>query len=265
VALRETAPAVRQRGLDAVRASWTGRGWIRASLISLAVGVFLAVAGAFGSAAMFLPLRVAYWSAGMLLGTVVARMVFGGLALLSPFRDNLPALRAVGTVAVAGVYTFGVWALTRAMAPPDYQPPLIGLFPVVLMIAAAMTALNILVERRRQEAAAGGTAPAPAPRFLDRLPLPLRGAELYALEAEDHYLRVRTSRGAELILCRLGDAVAELEGLEGLRTHRSWWVAKAAVAKVQRGDGRATLTLKDGTEAPVSRSAYPALKEKGWV
>jgi hypothetical protein len=37
--------------------------------------------------------------------------------------------------------------------------------------------------------------------------------------------------------------VAELEGIEGAQTHRSWWVAKAAVRDAKRGDGRATLTL----------------------
>ncbi len=63
---------------------------------------------------------------------------------------------------------------------------------------------------------------------------------------------------------RLADAVPELEGIEGARTHRSWWVAKAAVADARRGDGRAVLTLKNGAEAPVSRSYAGALREAGW-
>ncbi|MFX8624480.1 LytTR family DNA-binding domain-containing protein, partial [Acinetobacter baumannii] len=80
-------------------------------------------------------------------------------------------------------------------------------------------------------------AGAPPPRFLERLPLKLRGAEIYAVEAEDHYLRLHTSRGSDLILMRLSDAIVELEGLEGARTHRSWWVAKGAVRDAKRGDG----------------------------
>ncbi|MFN4104010.1 MAG: hypothetical protein ACK4GB_06940, partial [Tepidimonas sp.] len=47
-----------------------------------------------------------------------------------------------------------------------------------------------------------GTRPSPPaptgaspPRFLERLPAKLRGAELYAVEAQDHYLRLHTSRG----------------------------------------------------------------------
>ena len=105
---------------------------------------------------------------------------------------------------------------------------------------------------------------APPPKFLARLPAQLAGAELYAVEAEDHYLRLHTSLGQDLILMRLADAIAELEGLEGAQTHRSWWVAKAAVADAERMDGRAMLTLKDGAEVPVSRGFAKALRAAGW-
>lgn len=63
---------------------------------------------------------------------------------------------------------------------------------------------------------------------------------------------------------RLSDALGELEGLEGAQTHRSWWVAKDAVASVARGDGRAALTLDGGAIAPVSRRYAKALREAGW-
>jgi len=63
---------------------------------------------------------------------------------------------------------------------------------------------------------------------------------------------------------RLADAIVELEGLEGAQTHRSWWVARAAVTSVERADGRAVLTLKDGAEAPVSRGYARALRAAGW-
>jgi DNA-binding LytR/AlgR family response regulator len=63
---------------------------------------------------------------------------------------------------------------------------------------------------------------------------------------------------------RLADALAELEGLEGAQVHRSWWVARAAVTGARRGEGRATLTLKNGALAPVSRTYARALREAGW-
>jgi DNA-binding LytR/AlgR family response regulator len=113
------------------------------------------------------------------------------------------------------------------------------------------------------ETHAGPAGAAPA-KFLSRLPDKLTGADLWAVEAQDHYLRLHTSKGRDLILMRLSDAVAELEGLEGARTHRSWWVARGAVTDVARGEGRATLTLIDGTEVPVSRGFAKTLREAGW-
>ena len=97
-----------------------------------------------------------------------------------------------------------------------------------------------------------------------RLPPRLRGGELFAVEAEDHYLRLHTSRGQDIILMRLADAVIELEGLEGARVHRSWWVARGAVVGAERGGGRGALTLKDGSVAPVSRTYSRALRAAGW-
>ena len=85
------------------------------------------------------------------------------------------------------------------------------------------------------------------------------------MESEDHYLRLHTSQGQDLILMRLADAVAELEGIEGAQVHRSWWVAREAIAESRRGDGRATLTLKDGSEVPVSRTYAKLLRERGWI
>jgi len=131
------------------------------------------------------------------------------------------------------------------------------------MISLAMGGLHLLVGMRPRQTHAA-PAGAPPPRFLQRLPLKLAGAELYAVEAEDHYLRLHTSRGSDLILMRLSDAVAELEGLEGAQTHRSWWVARTAVADVRRSDGRAVLTLKDGAKVPVSRTYVRSLRTAGW-
>jgi DNA-binding LytR/AlgR family response regulator len=92
-----------------------------------------------------------------------------------------------------------------------------------------------------------------------------RTATVYAVSAEDHYLRIHTSAGEHMVLMRLGDAMRELAGLEGLQTHRSWWVAKQGLADAAKGDGRLVLKLKSGAEAPVSRTYQKAVKEAGWA
>lgn len=90
-------------------------------------------------------------------------------------------------------------------------------------------------------------------------------ARLVAFEAEDHYLRVRTEAGSALVLMRLGDALEALSGLDGFRTHRSWWVARTAVEAVRWKGGRGVLTLSDGASAPVSRTYAVALKGTDWA
>ncbi len=56
-----------------------------------------------------------------------------------------------------------------------------------------------------------------------------------------------------------------LEGLEGMQTHRSWWVARDAVESVRRDGDRIVLALKGGAEAPVSRPNVKPLREAGWL
>ena len=222
----------------------------------------MGLAGAFGTGEAPLPVRLAYWIVLMLIGTAVARAVFGGLDRVPAARDRPWVQLVAGTAPMSAIYTLVVWAVTRTVLGGGLQSPLDYLAPVSL-VSVAMTTVNLLAARQPVEthAAAPGAA---APRFLDRMPAKLRGASLYAVEAEDHYLRLHTDRGSDLILMRLTDAVAELEGLEGAQTHRSWWVAKAAVDSVRREGGRALLRLKSGTEAPVSRSYLKALKDEGW-
>jgi DNA-binding LytR/AlgR family response regulator len=140
----------------------------------------------------------------------------------------------------------------------------VQIVPTVFAVSLVMTGLAMAVRRlpTQTHAAPAGAPPA---KFLARLPAKLAGAELFAVEAEDHYLRLHTSQGQDLILMRLGDAIAELEGLEGAQTHRSWWVSRSAVADVTKLDGRAVLTLKDGAEVPVSRGFVKDLRSAGWL
>ena len=122
------------------------------------------------------------------------------------------------------------------------------------MIAVALDAIP------QREAVSPATTQSPA--LLDRLPFDKRGP-LLALSVSDHYVEVRTSKGHELLLMRLSDAIRETAPEPGLQIHRSHWVAKSAVQSARRDGARAFLTLIDGTEVPASRTYLPALKEAG--
>jgi len=264
--MRQSPPRFRERLANAIHASRTtlnGRKALRGLTVSALAGAFLAMSGAFGMQAS-LPIRLGYWIGlcviGAVVGTAVSRIIGrDGRA------DERPWL--YGSLVCAGItlpFTVVVWAISEAAFEGHLRlTSLPQYFTPVLVVTAAMTALNFLVQRRPAVTHAGSPDASP-PRFLDRLPLRLRGAEIRAVEAQDHYLRLHTSRGEDLILMRLSDAITELEGIEGAQTHRSWWVAKDAVESARRGDGRATLSLLGGTEAPVSRAYAKALRDAGW-
>lgn len=237
---------------------------MRAVVIAVSAGVFLALVGAFDSGGMPLLRRLTYWvsvvGVGALAGSLVAATVRS-----RGWLEERPWLQGALTVAIlAPPLTVVVWLITRWMfGGRESFLDLLGFFGPVLIVTVVMTAINYATELplRETHAAAPG---APPPPFLERLPFRLRGAQLHAVEAEDHYLRLHTDRGSDLVLMRLSDAIRELEGLEGARTHRSWWVAKDAVEDVRRADGRAVLRLKGGLEAPVSRTHAKALRDAGW-
>jgi DNA-binding LytR/AlgR family response regulator len=78
-------------------------------------------------------------------------------------------------------------------------------------------------------------------------------------------VRAHTARGSDLILIPLKDAIAELEGVDGLQVHRSWWVARGAVAEALSSGRNLTLRLTNGLEAPVSRASIATLRATGWL
>lgn len=88
--------------------------------------------------------------------------------------------------------------------------------------------------------------------------------DVLALQMEDHYVRVHRPTGSELVLMPLRRAMECVEA-EGLRVHRSWWVARHAVSTVE-GDARSMrLHLSNGVVAPVARSAIVHLRSSGWI
>ncbi|MGB3247250.1 MAG: LytTR family DNA-binding domain-containing protein [Sulfitobacter sp.] len=87
-------------------------------------------------------------------------------------------------------------------------------------------------------------------RFHGRLKPEL--GQVVSLSMQDHYVEVTCENGTDLILMRLSDAIAELDGLKGLRTHRSHWVALEAVKGVERNGAKLKVILKGGRVLPVS-------------
>jgi len=258
-----TAPTV-SNPARAIRSATVGL--LRGLGIAAIAGAVLALMGPFNTSNAPLWTRLVYWVpvmvAGGSWGHVCSRLIGRWIDM-----DERPWLAVLAlTTAITGPVSLLVWFVTGVVFEGEAYP--LRTLPLmvgpVLTITAVMSAINVFVAKAQPvqtHAATLGSAPA---RFPDRLPLKLRGASIRAVQSEDHYLRIHTDRGSDLILMRLSDALTELEGLEGAQTHRSWWVAKDAVRGVSRGDGRATLTLEGGLAAPVSRRYAKALRDAGW-
>ncbi|MFK7828674.1 MAG: LytTR family DNA-binding domain-containing protein [Congregibacter sp.] len=108
--------------------------------------------------------------------------------------------------------------------------------------------------------AAGSTARNVQHLLMDQLPENL-GRNIIALKAEEHYTRVFTDSGEALVLIRFRDAVALLDDLDGVQTHRSYWVKRDSVDQLRKDGRSSTLRLTTGLEVPVSRS-YRVLVHK---
>lgn len=229
------------------------------------MAAFLSFTGALGTGAVDTWTRMSYWLSVMLAGTVAMQIVS---AVMERFVRLEPLPEAIAQFILATpVILVVVWAVSatfsgRAPDPsrlPGYAVPVAG-------VTAAMSALHYVLNRqpRQTHVFTPEARTEPGKALRERLPFKFRHAELYALSAEDHYLRVHTSAGETLVLMRLYDAIGELDGIEGSQVHRSWWVARDAVADVTRDDGRVTLRLKTGATAPVSRGYTKPLKAAGW-
>ena len=238
---------------------------VRIFAVCALLAVLFTLAGAFGSDVVPLPRRLAYWLILILSGTTLAFTLARVLSHRMQLGEH-PVLLGLGIIISVSIFQTPVVWLTHLLILRQHfsVEQFIGIGIGTVCITTALTVIALMIRGDTPRVTHAAAPDAQPPAFLARIPLKLRGAELYAVEAEDHYLRLHTSKGQDLILMRLSDAVVELEGLEGAQTHRSWWVAKDALVQADRGDGRATLTLKDGSQAPVSRAYAKALREAGW-
>ncbi len=239
---------------------------LRGYAVASAAGMFMALVNAFGMNDAPLLKRLIYWVPLMVAGAVIGNAAGAMVARQPKIGESRLAIWAAVTTIVTIPATLLVWAVTGFMFRGGVQlaalPYYVG---AVLPVSAAMSAIMMLVNApgAATHAPAAGAAPRPVP-FARRLPAKIMGGAIWAVSAEDHYLRIHTSKGADMVLMRLADAMAELDGLEGAQVHRSWWVARDGVAEVKRDGARVTLVLKDGAEAPVSRPNVKPLREAGW-
>ena len=210
---------------------------------------------------------------------LVAGYLAGGFALWWPLRDLLnigfepflmpgssfgvfwpPPPDKLGWYIVISLQGLAGWILANWLDFRYRRVPRFGFAPAVEAGALPPSVDGIANQQRPNEA-----AEIQSPRLHDRLPEKLQEARIYALEAEEHYTKIHTSKGNTLILMRFSDAIAEMEPQPGLQVHRSYWVSREDVACLQLAGRRLILQMHGGLEVPVSRSYRVQVRKAGFA
>lgn len=243
------------------------RRWAIDLAILSAIGWLMGFLGPFGSDHIPVLTVYAYWMVCMIGGGVI------GIALDEILSRRVPApWRRVVVVSLlmSPAVALLVIAAQRLLIGGVFDGAgMLKLLWQVWPISLAVMAVRALVWRQMPVRVETRTVIAPPlpeaeAAFRRRLSAKRRGARLIAIEADDHYLKVHTDAGEELITLRFADALAELAQAHGWRIHRSWWVSAEAVEAVRWRRGLGEMRLAGGLTAPVSRTYAPLLKEAGW-
>lgn len=272
-------------------ASTTGASSIAGSLaltragfaVATVAAIFMTVTEGLGTGIVPFWTRLIYWLIVMETGALIGAAVTAGVQHCGGLRRQpVIEVAAIGVlIALPLTLTvIGTGIVLLSMEAPR-SASVVRIFGLVVFVSAIITGITYAIGARDRPGqiiptAVADAEPARAPSsdaessaasgmgLRTRLPQHLQQAPIVALVSEDHYLRVRCDGGDALILMRLSDAIAALGDAEGAQTHRSWWVARDAVVRAQRGEGKGILVLVDGSEAPVSRTHYRRLVSEGW-
>lgn len=292
------------RELSMLPGSDLRRSVIRVLVTSVLVGVLFGTLGPFGTfERMETAERYGFWLACFLAGASVHVPAYWLARYVGALHGwSQLVLLPLSAVLAAVPMTLMVNGISVSLLGASNLDGFAGLYPFVLAISLPVQLLSHLLQlwaegRLAPQTPAAATAPAapasvqaapaeplpvsapaagpgiaaepdpaasPPARFLARIPARL-GRDLIALEMEDHYLRIHTRLGSDLILMRMRDAVAELDGMDGLQVHRSWWVARSAVERVDRDGKTMTLTLANSRAVPVARDRQGEVRAAGWL
>jgi len=222
-----------------------------------AVILVLAISGPFYTAVnLNFPERLSYWLliSGFCFVTGLFISLFAGVWLHKKGLNRLISQTVAGLI--AGLPIAGIVWLTGVFVF-DFNPGRTSVDFAILagqcsIISAAVALLFSILRDSSQGQTERTSVDQIASSFFKRLPVEL-GMDLICIHAQDHYLRVTTARGSEMVLMRMSDACEELADFEGMQVHRSWWISSIHVRLMEKSGGKGILTLSDGQKVPVSR------------
>ncbi len=239
---------------------------IKTLSINLIFALVLGFLGPFGSYQIPFIKRLLYWiilfNIGYFIYIFSHRIVdslFSNKNLHPAFLYMAPSLLATFPLAFIVVF-----------ATQFVQPHYTITFTMVFYILPHIFILGIIIDtimrliHRNPEVAIRNKQQLGGQLFINRLPNEV-GEQLICLSMEDHYILVHTKIGSHMLLMRMKDALIELKEYPGLQVHRSHWVAKNQIEKVNKTSRKVILLMRNGLEIPVSRKFYPEIKALGFI
>ena len=232
-----------------------------------ALGLMMGVIGPYGTIQMPGPPRMLYWLVCIVGGGGIGVAVDEAVGQrMRGLWARVAATSLLMTPPVTGLVLGAAAKLAGYRSLPRFSLELLW---QVLVISALVMTLRALAWRQPRTVVETRVVIAPPlpeaeAAFRNRLSARRRGARLIAIEAEDHYLRVHTDAGEELLTLRFADALKELARADGFQTHRSWWVAADAIEGVRWRSGLGEARLAGGLTAPISRTHAATVKAAGW-
>ncbi len=246
-------------------------------LVMVALGLLIGLLGPFGTFAAPPAQRMLSWVLWLLAGYALFRPIniaAGWLCEATGLPHTAGRLLALVVASVPLTLIVTMMVTRTGFADTLRWPGFWTMYLYICVISILTSVVMAAVFGRKGDHAATTASkteadePAalqPPDRPSPALPLPPGFGPVRALKGEDHYVRIIGEAREELILMRMRDAIERLDNANGLRVHRSWWVAKDAVASVRRDGRTAILTLRSGHEAPVARDMMPQLRAAGWL
>jgi len=230
----------------------------RALVAMAGAGLLLGLSGPFQTGDVLgLGQRLLYWVAVAVSTFTVGSGIQAGTSTL--IGSRLPRFVRLAVISVA--VGLGVFALVSGLNAVVFSIPILDGPVGSRVLTFIAIAAVIVVGLDLATATSPEAAPSPPP-LLDRLRYELRG-DLVWLSVQDHYVQIVTTKGRDMVLMRLSDAIREVGETPGLQVHRSHWVALGHISAVKRQGDRALLTLSGGDHVPVSRGYLPQIGKAG--
>ncbi|WP_300532410.1 LytTR family DNA-binding domain-containing protein [Maricaulis sp.] len=243
---------------------------LQTGLLVLALSLIQTASGGFDSDDVSFAHRLVLWTVVVCLvaGQFLAIMVLVRLSGLAQAGRRWPAW----LIAFAGVWplvTLQVEALKRTpllsyQAPDPLLDFALFMAPGIAFICGLIVLIEIQAERqRRREDEQASWVPAPLEDADPGEGWP--AGTILSIETQDHYLSLTSDHGQHLVRATMSEAIARTRPGSGMRVHRSWWVAREAVARTERRGRDHVLILVDDRVVPIARGRVDQLKQAGWL